>query len=61
MDVVSPCVGKCCLDDEDICVGCFRSIAEILVWGKSTNEQRHGIIEQANIREQQHKLKYPLT
>ena len=29
---VSPCVRKCTLDDDDICVGCFRHIDEICAW-----------------------------
>lgn len=61
MEVVSPCVSKCCLDDEDICVGCFRSMDEILAWGNATNDLRHEIIQKAEIRKQQHKLKYPLA
>ena len=60
MEVISPCISKCCLDDEDICIGCFRSMDEILVWGKSTNEERHEIIERTNIRKQQHAVKYPV-
>lgn len=30
--VESPCVRNCCLDDSDICVGCYRSLAEITRW-----------------------------
>ncbi len=30
--VESPCVRNCCLDDNDICWGCFRSLAEITQW-----------------------------
>lgn len=61
MEVVSPCVSKCCLDDEDICVGCFRSMDEILAWANATNDLRHEIIQKTEIRKQQHKLKYPLA
>jgi uncharacterized protein len=32
MMVESPCVRNCCLDDNDICVGCYRSLAEITRW-----------------------------
>ena len=31
-DVPSPCVRNCCLDDDDVCLGCGRLLAEILVW-----------------------------
>lgn len=32
LKIVSPCVRNCCLDSDDICLGCFRSITEITQW-----------------------------
>lgn len=43
-DIQSPCVRNCCLDDEDMCLGCFRVIDEILVWGKADNNQKAEIL-----------------
>ncbi|MEW6990662.1 DUF1289 domain-containing protein [Colwelliaceae bacterium 6441] len=38
--VESPCVRNCCLNAEDICLGCFRHINEITGWqGFSQNEK----------------------
>lgn len=34
----SPCVRNCCLDNNDLCLGCFRYIDEITSW-QSYNEQ----------------------
>jgi hypothetical protein len=48
--VESPCIRKCTLDDNDICVGCFRSLDEICAWGGASNTQRHQIITQAIVR-----------
>lgn len=48
--VESPCVRKCTLDDDDICIGCFRSIDEICTWGAAGNEQRREILQQAAAR-----------
>ena len=48
--VESPCVRKCTLDDDDICVGCFRSIDEICAWGSASNDERRGILEQVAAR-----------
>ncbi|MGB1197926.1 MAG: DUF1289 domain-containing protein [Thalassotalea sp.] len=31
---LSPCISKCCLDPEDVCVGCFRHVEEIRAWRK---------------------------
>ncbi|MCP4392590.1 MAG: DUF1289 domain-containing protein [Gammaproteobacteria bacterium] len=48
--VESPCVRKCTLDGDDICVGCFRSIDEICAWGGAGNQQRHEILRSATTR-----------
>lgn len=48
--VESPCIRKCTLDDDDICVGCFRSIDEICAWGGASNLQRREILECARER-----------
>ncbi len=48
--VESPCVGTCTLDDDDICVGCYRSIDEICAWGGAGNDERRGILEQVAAR-----------
>ena len=44
--IQSPCVGNCCLDDEDICLGCFRSMDEILGWSASSDEERRAILNE---------------
>lgn len=37
----SPCVGICVLDKDRIkCIGCGRTIDEIINWGKNTSEIR---------------------
>jgi uncharacterized protein len=38
--VASPCVHVCALDEEDICIGCQRTVAEITHWSRMSNEQR---------------------
>jgi predicted Fe-S protein YdhL (DUF1289 family) len=30
--VVSPCIRRCTLDEADVCIGCGRSLQEILDW-----------------------------
>ncbi|MDA0119702.1 MULTISPECIES: DUF1289 domain-containing protein [Vibrio] len=39
-----PCVRNCCLDDDDICVGCFRTLDEILQWRSCTDEEKQAIL-----------------
>lgn len=45
--VVSPCLRNCCLDDNDICLGCFRSLEEITAWGGATDDRRRFILDRA--------------
>lgn len=46
----SPCVRNCCLDSNDICVGCFRSLAEITEWHTATETRRKQILNNAEAR-----------
>ncbi len=40
----SPCVRNCCLDEKDICLGCYRSLAEITRWSSVTEITRREIL-----------------
>ena len=53
-DITSPCIKNCCLDTNDICIGCFRQLDEIMLWGKSdtSNEQKQQILANINERKQ---------
>lgn len=48
--VASPCVRNCCLDDNDICLGCYRSITEITGWSAADNHQRSEILLRCEMR-----------
>jgi uncharacterized protein len=47
----SPCVACCRLNEEKICVGCYRHMDEIVDWRKKTPQQYQHIA--ANIRARQ--------
>lgn len=49
--VQSPCIGNCCLDDDLICLGCFRSLDEIKEWGIADSHRRCIILQNAKQRE----------
>lgn len=49
--VASPCVSICALDDNDVCLGCFRTAAEITVWGRLSDEDKRTVLEQVAQRE----------
>ena len=49
--IPSPCIRNCCLNDEDICLGCFRSLSEIMSWAEADNEKRLQIMENTRKRQ----------
>jgi predicted Fe-S protein YdhL (DUF1289 family) len=51
--VQSPCVRNCCLNDSDICVGCFRSLVEITRWSLINDDAKMQILAQVAIRKAQ--------
>lgn len=48
--VQSPCVRNCCLSEDDICLGCFRSLQEICEWSQSDAQKRISILQNATLR-----------
>ena len=51
-DIKSPCMNLCCLDDEDVCIGCHRSVKEITGWGRMDQEQKKATMVKVIEREQ---------
>ncbi len=50
--VASPCIRKCCLNEHDICLGCFRSLDEIKLWTQVNDQQRRHFLIAAEQRKQ---------
>lgn len=46
----SPCCRRCCLDEQDLCLGCGRSLTEILEWNEADSARRRQILEAAAAR-----------
>ena len=42
--LASPCVHVCALDEDDICIGCQRNVAEITHWGRMDNAERRQVL-----------------
>ncbi|WP_434608863.1 DUF1289 domain-containing protein [Pseudomonas sp. R1-7] len=42
--VPSPCVNICALDDDDVCTGCQRTVAEITRWSRMDNDERRAVL-----------------
>ena len=51
----SPCQRNCCLDEQNICLGCGRSMQEILDWGQADSARRQQICQAAEARLRQRK------
>lgn len=49
--VASPCVYICALDDNNICMGCYRSGEEITHWGRYSNAEKRAVLEKVGERE----------
>ena len=45
-----PCVHKCCINEEDICLGCFRTLDDILGWKNMTDTMKSLRKKEAQIR-----------
>jgi len=48
--VPSPCVRNCCLDERDVCLGCYRHIDEIIGWSGSSDEEKLEVIARCRAR-----------
>ena len=55
--VESPCVRNCCLDDADICMGCYRTLREICDWHSATDDQKRAILSRCEARRAEHVMR----
>ncbi|MFV8816935.1 DUF1289 domain-containing protein [Haliea sp. E17] len=47
----SPCISVCVLNEEDVCIGCYRSANEITDWFMATPGQKREILARARERQ----------
>jgi predicted Fe-S protein YdhL (DUF1289 family) len=48
----SPCISVCTLDEEDVCVGCYRQLDEITGWAAMNRDERLECLKRCNQRSQ---------
>jgi uncharacterized protein len=48
--IASPCIRNCCLDEHDVCVGCHRTLSEILRWSSANDQQKREILQHCHFR-----------
>ena len=49
----SPCVRNCCLDENDVCLGCYRTITEICGWSQASEAEKRDILAKSDARRQE--------
>ena len=51
--IKSPCVAVCALDEDDVCLGCYRTGAEITDWFMADDRRKREILASAAQRRDQ--------
>lgn len=58
LNIKKPCIRNCCLNENDVCLGCFRTLNDMRIWHKSSDEEKREILNLAAKRKMEHKDKY---
>lgn len=56
--IASPCVRNCCLNEEDVCLGCFRSLVEIIGWSDASQIEKQQVLDNAVTRRMHYEERY---
>ena len=57
IDIGKPCIKKCCLNEDNVCLGCFRTFDDMLQWNKANIEEKTLMLKKAQKRKKEHMLK----
>jgi predicted Fe-S protein YdhL (DUF1289 family) len=49
--IPSPCVGFCCVGADGLCIGCYRSVAELSRWVRAPGAERLEILRRCRTRQ----------
>ena len=49
-EIRSPCISVCVLDENDICMGCYRSAEEVTDWFMAGDEEKRAIMQRVEQR-----------
>lgn len=58
IDINKPCIKKCCLNEDDVCLGCFRTFDDMCQWNKANIEEKTQMLKVAHRRKKEHILKH---
>lgn len=49
-EIKSPCISVCALNDDGVCIGCWRDVEEIAGWREFSNPQKQEVLKKAVAR-----------
>jgi predicted Fe-S protein YdhL (DUF1289 family) len=55
--VESPCIRNCCLDEANVCMGCGRTLEEIVRWSQAPDAEKTEILRSSRARRARRGLK----
>ncbi|MFK8051990.1 MAG: DUF1289 domain-containing protein [Woeseiaceae bacterium] len=50
----SPCISICTLDEQDVCMGCARTLDEIIDWAMMDDPAKQAVLDRLAIRLEAH-------
>jgi predicted Fe-S protein YdhL (DUF1289 family) len=57
--LLSPCIRQCTLDpDTNVCLGCFRTLEEILHWTKLSEAEKQAVLDRLPERRAERSQRY---
>ena len=56
--ITSPCIRNCCLDEAEVCMGCGRTLAEIVRWHEAGSDEKQAILANALQRRAQREARW---
>ena len=57
----SPCRRECTLDQQEVCVGCGRTLSEICAWSGLDAAGRQRVVDAAALRREERLRRHPGT
>jgi predicted Fe-S protein YdhL (DUF1289 family) len=54
--LTSPCIRNCCLDEDNVCMGCGRSLDEIVAWSTASATDKAAILERSRERARRRRM-----
>ncbi|MEJ2138580.1 MAG: DUF1289 domain-containing protein [Gammaproteobacteria bacterium] len=54
---MSPCLSICTLDENNVCMGCLRSLEEIRGWARMAPEEQWALVAELKLRQASRKRK----